>query len=309
MIRPLTIALLVIAAACTTKNKVLLPFQPDLIPEGIAIDSTNQTIFLSSLHHNKIVTSGIDGSDPHDFVGSGQYHFLSGFGMTIKGDTLYALGNSLPKEKSRSILLLLNKNTGALLRSYSPRDTSFKYLNDLAVSRTGDVYITDSENDKLYMVKQGTDSLRVWLASDSVANSNGIALSPDDRYLYLASAKQGIRIMDVRTQKIMNEPNDYKGIDGMKYYQHSLIAIVNGNSDERSNGVYRYYLNEANTAIVGKKLLLAPGEDFVLPTTFAIVDGFMYFVIDSQLGNLDGDHNQIIDSTKLKTYTLLKFRI
>lgn len=301
--------ILVMGVSCNSNNKVLLPFQPDLIPEGIAIDSARHTIFLSSLRHAKIVRGSMDGAVGDDFIGSGQYHFLPGFGMTINGDTLYALGNTLPKGNGRSILLLLDKNTGTLLRSYAPRDSTFKYLNDLAVSRTGDVYITDSENDKLYTVTHGTDSLRVWLESDAIANANGIALSPDGRYLYLASAKQGIRVMDLATQKMVNEPNDYKGIDGMKYYQHSLLAIVNGNRDERDNGVYRFFLNEANTTIVEKKLLLAPGEDFVLPTTFAVVDGFIYFVTDSQLANFDGDHNQIIDTTKLKKYTLLKFKI
>ncbi|MBS1505204.1 MAG: SMP-30/gluconolactonase/LRE family protein [Bacteroidetes bacterium] len=308
--RKILLVYLSFAIACSKKDPIILPFQPDLIPEGIAIDSAARTLFLSSLHHSKIVTCSLDGTTVADFIATHQYHFQPGFGMTIKGDTLYALGNSLPKGNNRSILLLLSKSTGALIRSFAPRDSAFKYLNDLAVARNGDVYITDSENNKLYTVKHSADSLHVWLESDAIANSNGIAISPDDKYLYLASDKHGIRIMEIATKRIMNEqPNDFRGIDGMKYYRHSLIAIANGNRDETKNGVYRYFLNETNTAIVEKKLLLAPGEDFVLPTTFAIVNGFMYFVIDSQLGSLDGERNQIIDSATLKKYTLLKLKI
>jgi WD40 repeat protein len=303
---------LFVSISCSNNEKeiIALNFQKDLIPEGIAIDSASQTVFLSSLRYNKIVKSKIDGRAAEDLITSNQYNFLPGFGMTVKGDTLFALGNTLPKRNGRSILLLLNKNTGAFIRSYAPDDSTFKYLNDLAVSHKDDVYITDSESNKLYIVPRSTGVMQVFVKSDDIANANGIAISPDDKYIYLASDKQGIRIIEIATKKIVNEqPNGYTGIDGMKYYQHSLIAIVNGKRDERENGVYRFFLNEENMSITEKKKLISPGDDFVLPTTFAILDGYMYFVIDSQITNLDSERNQILDSTKLKNYKLLKFKI
>ena len=69
--------------------------------------------------------------------------------MFVKGDTLYVLGNSLPKKKSKSILLLLNAKTGASINSFSPKDISFKYLNDLAVASNGDVDNLDRESGKI----------------------------------------------------------------------------------------------------------------------------------------------------------------
>src|ERR1700755_2206014 len=88
----LLLAILVIASCSQPpSDTVTLNFEKDLIPEGIAIDAKSERIFLSSLRKNKIVTANLDGSDATDFIESDQYGYLSGFGMTIKGDTLYAL--------------------------------------------------------------------------------------------------------------------------------------------------------------------------------------------------------------------------
>jgi hypothetical protein len=306
------ISVLFFLTSCSGNESKQIPldFESDLIPEGIAIDPGSRTIFLSSLRHSKIVKCNLDGSAATNFIASHQDHFLPGFGMTIKGDTLFALGNTLPKHNGRSVLLLLNIHTGQLINSFSPIDSTFKYLNDLAISRTGDVFITDSESNKLYSIPRATGVMEIFMDSPEIANSNGITISEDGRYLYLASDKHGIRVLEIASKKIINEPNPgFGGIDGMKYFRHSLIAIVNGKRDERDNGVYRFLLNPENTAIIEKKRLIAPGEDFVLPTTFSILHGELYFVIDSQLANFDGEHNQIIDSARLKKYTLLKFKM
>lgn len=292
------------------KELINLSFEKDLIPEGIAIDPSARTIFLNSLTHNKIVKCNIDGTNPTDLIKSNQFGYLPGFGMTIKGDTLFALGNSLAKSNSRSILVMINIKTGALLNSYTSNDTTFKYLNDLVVCANGDIFITDSESSKIYTIQHTKESLNVYLDSDEIANSNGITISDDQKYLYLASFKNGIRIVDRLSKKIINEPNlDNRGIDGLKYYRNSLIAIVNGKKRRSENGVYRLFLNEENTSIVRKEKIISFEANFKLPTTFAIIDTYMYFIINTQLDNYDGESNLIIDKDKLEQYQLLKFKI
>lgn len=289
---------------------IVLDFEKDLIPEGIAIDSKSKTVFINSLKKNKIVKCKLDGSDPSDFISSNQYGYLSGFGMTIKGDTLYALGNNLAASHNRSILLLLNINTGDLINSYSINDSNFIYLNDIAVSSKNDIYITDSESNRIYTIQHSKKQLEVFLETDEIVNSNGIAISDDDKYLYLASFKNGIRIVDIQSAKVLNKPEkDYSGIDGMKFYNNSLIGIVNTRRDNDDNGLYRFYLNEEKTSIVRKEKIIPYTENFKIPTTFDIVNDYIYFVINSQLDNFDQESNQIIDINKLEPYVLMKKKI
>ncbi len=289
---------------------ITLNFEKDLIPEGIAIDSKSKTVFLNSLRKNKIVKCKLDGSSPTEFIESNQYNYLSGFGMTIKGDTLFALGNSLPKNNNKSILLLLNLKTGDLINSFSINDSTFIYLNDLAISSNNDIYITDSESNKIYTIQRSSGTLEVYLEDDEIAHSNGISISDDDKYLYLASYNTGIRIIDLKSKSILNEPNmDHVGIDGMKYYKNSLIGIVNARRDTSKQGVFRYYLNETKEKIIRKEKIVPYGEHFILPTTFDIVDGHIFYIVNSQLNNLDQESNQIMDNNKLEPYLLMKKKI
>jgi hypothetical protein len=300
------------AVSCNSNNNAMikLDFKKDLIPEGIAIDPATNSIFLNSLTHNKIVKCHIDGSSPADFIKSNQYGYLAGFGMLVKGDTLFALGNSLQKKNSHSILLLLHVKNAALIKAYTLNDSSFHYLNDLAVTGNGDIFITDSESDKIYTVNQSTGALEIYLQSDEIAHSNGIAVSEDGQYLYLASGQNGIRILERATKKIINQPNlDYRGIDGMKFYKNSLVAIVNGKKDSSENGVFRFSLNREHNTITRKEKIIPFEDNFRIPTTFAILDGYLYFIINTQLDQLDEASGNIVDSNKLRQYELMKFKM
>ncbi len=309
--RFLPFLIIILLLSCKTQDQPPIPlnFQNDLIPEGITINPKTQTIFLNSLRHGKIVRCSIDGSNPKDFITDNLFDYLPGFGMFVKGDTLYALGNSLSKKNSKSILLLLNAKTGAFIKSFSPKDISFKYLNDLVVASNGDFFITDSESNKIYTIQAQKSVLEVYLETDEVKNSNGITISDDGRYLYLASNKKGIRIVDRETKIIMNQPNrDFTGIDGLKFYKNSLIGIVNAKKGNE-NGIYRYFLNKENTEITRKEKIFLFKDESKISTTFSILDSYMYFILNTQIDNLDSESGQIIDEKKLEAYQLMKYRI
>ena len=294
--------LVIISCNNSATETVALNFEKDLIPEGIAIDAKSGRIFLGSLHKSKIVTADINGSNAANFIENNQYDYLSGFGMTIKGDTLYALSNELKKKDNTSVLLLLNIKTKQLIAKYKISIPPYAYLNDLAVSSTNEIFITDSEADKIYKVQRPYKDLEIFLDTVEVTHSNGIAISDDNAKLYLASTK-GIRVVDVKTRKILNQPNkEYSGIDGMKFYKNSLIGIT-------ENGMFRYYLNEKGTEIENKKKIILFDSTFKSPTTFDIVGDFIYFIKNTQLDNFNDSTNEVIDKSKLESLILLKYKI
>jgi WD40 repeat protein len=307
----LILLLSVTLISCKSQDQITIPlnFQKDLIPEGITINPETQTIFLNSLRHGKIVSCNLDGNNHKDFITDNQYGYLPGFGMFVKGDTLYTLGNSLSKENSKSILLLLNAKTGAFINSFSPKDTTFKYLNDLAVASNGDIFITDSESNKIYTIQAKKAVLEVFLDTDEVRNSNGIAISDNGKYLYIASNKNGIRVVDRQTKSIINQPNqDYTGIDGLKFYKNSLIGIVNAKKGDE-NGIYLYFFNKENTEITRKKKIFSFKDESKISTTFSLLDGYIYFVMNTQIDNLDSESGKIINEKKLEGYELMRLKI
>jgi len=288
---------------------VELPFEKDLFPEGIAISHTSKRIFLNSLKHNKIVSVDLNGKNATLTLPSHEHGYLSGFGMTIKGDTLYALGNSLPKINNTSILLLLEISSGKLIKSYSLDNPDFIYLNDIAISSNDNVYITDSESNNIYTINESIDQLEVFYSNDEIRHPNGIAISPDNEFLYLATYTSGIRILNIKTKSLINHSNNHKGIDGMKFYNNSLIAIVNSRRESEKNGIYQFSLNENQNEIRTEKRIHRFGQENDIPTTFAIYNDFLFFVEDSQMDNFNQNTNEIIDNTKLEPYRLVKLRL
>ena len=95
----------------------------------------------------------------------------------------------------------------------------------------------------------------------------------------------------------------------MKYYNNSLIGIVNAKRDTSLLGVYRYYLDESKEKIIRKKKIVPYGEHFILPTTFDLIDGHIYYIINSQLNNFDQNSNQIKDVKSLEPYLLMKKKL
>lgn len=298
--------LFALVVSCSQKNtQVDLAFEKDLIPEGFAIDAQAKKVYLNSLKLNKIVRCNLDGSNAEDFIASNQYGYLSGFGMMVRGDTLFALGNVLPKKGNKSILLLMCISTKKPIATYTIENEQFIYLNDLAVDSKGTVYITDSESSDIYTVNKATGSLEVFFSHDEIKHCNGITVSPDDKLLYLASYTSGIRILDITTKKLVNLPNDHKGIDGMKFHKNNLFAIVNARRDPSLNGVFQYVLNGKGKEIQSSKKIREFEDPSDIPTTFAIYGDSMYFVSDSQLDNFDQESNEIIAPEKLENYRLV----
>ena len=306
------IATLTMLISCRQSQMIRIypEFERDLIPEGIAIDEAHQQIFINSLKKNKIVSCAMEGDKARNFIGSGQHGYLSGFGMTVMGDTLFALGNVLQRHNNKSVLLLLNTSTGDLIRSYELDDTSFIYLNDLAVSEHHHVYITDSESNRIFTVNPVKGGIEVYFEDDEILHPNGIAISDDALFLYVATWRKGIRILDLSKKRIINQAHtESAGIDGLKYYKGSLYGIVNARRDSESNGLYRFELDQTLTEIVSSHKLIEFGSGFSIPTTLDIYRDQIYFVTNSQLDNFNQETNEIIDTSILSPYEIMRYSI
>jgi len=253
--------------------------------------------------------SSLDGSNPRTFLKTNDHGYLPGFGMTIKGDTLYALGNSLTTHKNKSVLLLIQLSSGERIDSYSMNHLALHYLNDLTVSSRNEIFITDSESNKIYKIQRPNKTIDLYMDSEEIANSNGITISENDEYLYLASSK-GICVVEIKSKKVINRPNEeYAGIDGLKFYKNNLYAIVNGWSDTSKNGLFKYELKKRGTEILKCQKLVKFTKKFRTPTTFDIFNDNIYFIRNTQLDNFDERTNGIIEAQKLESYKLLKTSI
>lgn len=310
----LTIMSLLIVS-CNQENHHNIAYrigEKDLIPEGITYSSTSNSFYLSSIYKTKIIQIDAKTGEFKDFIPSDLLNlsFLGLFADEARNH-LWACGNMTQIGKSLSMVSKFNLISGELLKSYSYADTAANTYNDLALDNDGNVYFTDSDGQHVYKIDKLTDSVNIFYDGIEIAHPNGITISPDNKYLYIASNTNGIRVLDIEKQKIIGDPDtsiNSTGIDGLKYYKNGLIGIQNEVKTRSEVIIAQYFLDNTGTKITRMKIIDQNDPNFDIPTTFTIVNNRLYCLANSQLWNISME-NKIVSPEKLNDVLILKYKL
>ncbi len=308
----LSISCILLISCQTNQDIIEIKDEVDLIPEGIAIDQKRNAVYLSSIHKKKIVKASLFGGNPSDFIASEEHGFKLGVGMTIKENTLFALSGEESDGKSNSMLSTFNLDTGSLLHKFELTDTVNHFLNDLAISDTDQLFITDTKGHRVYTLKYPDGELELFLNDEQVKYPNGIAISSDNTKLFVDSWFEGLRIVDISTRKILNakhKDTSEIGIDGLKYFEGRLYTIRNGGDDHSKHGLIKISLSEDENKILAVEDVIINDPMMNVPTTFDIVNGTIYLIANSQMDNLDQSLNEVIDRSVLTNTYILTHKI
>jgi sugar lactone lactonase YvrE len=285
--------------------------EKDLLPEGLAYDPLDDYFYLGSLWKCKIVRIDRRGR-VSDFTDEKQDGLRSVAGIKVDPERRVLWAASFvgqpwsriaPEEIGWSGLFKYDLKTGKLLKKYTLSGKSRGHLfNDLTITRTGDVFITDTSAAAIYVVFHDKDELEVFLESGEFMYPNGIALGKDDLSLYMA-ASNGAYYIDIpkKTCKPIANPDDMtlSGVDGMYYYQNSLVCVQN-----RLNRISRFYLNRAGDGAEDLEIIETRNPHFILPTTGCIAGDRFYYIANSQAYSLNQD-GTLFPREKLKDIVIL----
>jgi sugar lactone lactonase YvrE len=286
----------------STGKTVFTVLQKDVIPEGIAVDSSTGIFYLSSIYHRKILKIARN-STVTDFVAEGQNGLLSVLGIHVDPADRSVWAAS---ESAGSAALYHFDASGHTLASFVPKDPGKHLFNDLVITPLHDVYVTDSENGSVYKLARGSrDFVRIGL--NGRLYPNGIALSDDAKSLYIAHAF-GIARIDVGTGSI-SELDAPDGIslaqaDGLYYWRGNLIAIQNGFGPNR---IVQLRLTPDGKGVTAGKLLEFRSANLELPTTGAIYEGWFYYIANSQIDH--EENGKLKDPEHLKPVRIGRLRL
>ncbi len=276
----------------------------DLIPEGLAYDPRSGKLYMGSINKRKIVEIAPDGA-VRDFIKEGQDGIGSLIGMKVDRRTNTLWANSLSDTEGSGVYHF-DLATGRMIKKYVvPKDLLF---NDLDVSSKGNVYITASRTGALYWISAATDKLEEWRPGLKLRGANGIALSPDERRLFVANFPDGVTVIDLGSGKSWGlahaENITLANIDGLYSYDHRLVAIQNGRMAHR---VARFTLSPALDRVEKAEVLERGNPLFQIPTTGAVAGDTFYFIANSQLDNYGA--KGVVDRAKLKPVSILKISL
>jgi sugar lactone lactonase YvrE len=267
--------------------------EKDIFPEGLAYDPNDDSFYLGSVYHRKIIKLSREGKTV-DLVPTDRYNLLPILGIRLDPSDGSIWSNSANDVAGTSELLHFDRS-GTLLARYSPSEKGKHDFNDLVVLRSGAVYLTDTLADKVYRFDSKSRAFTpVQLARQQLA-PNGIALTDDEQTLYVAD-QLGVLRLDLKSgtsAEVDPTPhNTLAGIDGLYWHKDSLVAVQNGIGTPR---VAVFRLSPDGLRVTKITVL----QNFLkTPTTGAIRGDDFYFILNTQIDNLNGEH--ILDVTKLQ---------
>jgi SMP-30/Gluconolactonase/LRE-like region len=284
----------------------------DLAPEGIAYDPADKSFYVSSISKHKIVRLAPDGSAT-DFKSSGQDGLGATLGMKVDTKRRYLWVTSDlfagdPKG-SRFALYQYDLKTGALRFKHAGANGAEGFLNDVALNSKGEAFTTNTSTGEVFRASPDRDGLELFLPRDSVGQANGIALSPDDKVLFVAGWI-GVARVDIATKqfKLLSKPLNISdaGLDGLYFYEGALIGIQN--PDLHPSRVVRYVLNPQWDAITSAEVLETYSPLAELPTTGTIVGDSLYFMGNTQIDKMK-EHDGMPPPSELSDIRILKLKL
>lgn len=255
----------------------------DLLTEDLAHDPGTRRTYVSSIRKRKILVVEPDGG-VRDFVASGQDGIGGVFGLALDGarGVLWATANTVPQAegyspaaKSKPVLLCYELASGRLTARHELQADGEPSLAELAVAPDGTVYVSESAEGGLYVLRPGSKTLEpLGLPAGELASPQGLALSPDARRLFVADYVRGIASVELATKQLSwlgtPESTAVNGIDGLILAGAEMFAVQNGTDPRR---ILRLRLDVALDRIEAVDILESGVPDLGEPTHAVLVDG------------------------------------
>jgi sugar lactone lactonase YvrE len=262
--------------------------------ESIASGNKKNVFYLSSIHKRKILQVD-DKGNVRDFAGSSD-GLAAVFGLKVDSKRNFLWVSSSPVAEmdpydttTKSAVYKYDLKTKKLLSKFYPNHSAKEFvLGDLILDASGVPYVSDSKNNIIFTVNDKTNKLEPFFSSSEFLNIQGIAMSSDGQYLFVADYIKGIYRLTTKTKELILLSTDFdislKSTDGLIFHDNSLIAIQNQVVPMRA---LRVFLNDKSDKLVRYVVIDNNHPGFGEPTNGCIVNNHLFYVANSQWGAYD----------------------
>jgi len=172
----------------------IYPLKGDAVyPEGIGPQSDGD-FFVISTTDGTIFRGNVRTSETEVFLPGGEDGRITAVGVKADRENLFVAGGGTGQ------LFVYDAEDGDLVARFDNGEEA-TFVNDVALTRDGSAYFTDSQQPRLYRLSpdgEGGFDYEVFLSFEGTEfeyetgfNANGIAASPDGRYLVVVQSNTG----------------------------------------------------------------------------------------------------------------------
>jgi sugar lactone lactonase YvrE len=202
-------------------------------PEGIAYDPSGNAFYVGSASDGTIFRGDIKTGEVTTLIPGGGREAFTTLGMKVDAENrLWVAGGTSGQ------VFVYDLETAEQTSAIGTPGEGSPLLNDLAVSASGDVYVTDSYRPVLFRIAAGSETAEPWLDLSGTAfeyqqegpNANGIAITPDDRYLLVVQMNTGqLYRIDIESQEVREVDlggETLAGGDGLVLDGRTLYTVI-----------------------------------------------------------------------------------
>jgi sugar lactone lactonase YvrE len=260
----------------------------DLTPEGIAYSARTERLYLGSVKR-KIVSVSLQGEvRPFAAPAAGGLATVVGVRVDDVRGELWAVSNAIGPVPPDAVIGLFRFRLadGVLVRSYPIEGGVPDLLNDLVVAPDGRVYATESNAGRVLRLDPATGALDPF--ASELPDPNGITITPDGKYLFVAGW-HGIMRIDVASgaKALLGKPANVADgcLDGL-YWAGPRTLVGIQNCVHATGRVLRLELSADLASIDRADVLESYNPLFDGITTAAVVRDQLYFVANTQFRKL-----------------------
>ncbi|HEX7917458.1 hypothetical protein [Rudaea sp.] len=281
----------------------------DSLFEAIAWDPKRKQFLIGSVRDGGIYLADGKGGVKEFIKADVANSLMAVFGLAVDAahDRLYAISNGVPHFNhfdaamagSAGVYEFVLSSGKFVRKAMLPVDDGRHILSSITIDANGKVYVADGVVQQIYRLDSG--ELKLVTGNPSLSGIRGLAVSGDGRTLYFADVALGLFGIDLTQGKPFNVAYDparlaLGGIDGLYWYDGTLVAIQNEMSPKR---VMRLRLGDNGHSIVQAQPLDAAQEAFKMPTIGTVSGTDLYFIANSQKA-LYSDLGVLTDAGKLE---------
>lgn len=296
----------------SNSTKVVSLSEKELHPEGLEFLSKSNVWLASSIRKRKIVSFDSKTGVCKDWFTDNQLYAVFSMKKDTNEQFLWVATSALPEMErfssdleGKAAVLKIDIKTKKVVQRFEIAGNHV--LGDLYVTRNNVVYVSDSNKPILYKIEN--DVMSEWISLENEAyNLQGITMNSDENLLFVADYLKGIAAISLRDNErkwfTFPEGTIGKGIDGLCFYNHSLIAVQNGVKPIR---LVRFHLNEVGTEIISYQIVDQNRAEFNEPALATLVDNKLYFFANSPWQFYDKKGN--LDATKIENPMLFETKL
>jgi len=178
--------------------------------------------------------------------------------------------------------------------------------NDLALDRSGDVFVSDSVGSAIYRIAAGSGEAGIFVPEKTFQSPQGMAVAADGTHLYVADYGRGISRVELATGRVEELPAPPEafllGVDGLVRDGDTLLVTQNLARPDR---VSRLFLASAGDRIVRAEVLELNDSRLIEPTLGVLARGSFWFVAAAQWSRFD-EKTGVADMKGLEVPTILE---